>query len=101
MFFQASADNGRTWSKPATQVTSSPTDETTVNANLGNQYGDYNGLSVADGVFFPCWTDRRDNRTEAIFTARITLRTNAAGNVEPVLAAGPAAGGGGEKSAPK
>ena len=93
IFFQASVDNGKTWSTPPTKVTTASTDETTVNADLGNQYGDYNGLSVADGVFFPCFTDRRDNKAEAIVTAKITLKTNAAGVVQPVVA-GPAAAGG-------
>jgi len=96
IFFQASIDNGGTWSKPATRVTTATTDETTATADL-NQYGDYNGLSVADGVFFPCWTDRRDNKVESIFTARIRLKTNAAGAVEPELAAGPAPAVGGSR----
>src|SRR5947208_14847507 len=58
VMFQFSADNGKTWSKP-TKITTASTDETTANANSGNQYGDYNGLSANGGVFFPCWTDRR------------------------------------------
>jgi len=78
VFFQASANNGTTWSAP-TKVTTAMTDETTRNADLGNQYGDYNGLTVARGVFLPCWTDRRDNRAESIYTARITVTAGAAG----------------------
>ena len=58
MLFQLSADHGATWSNPI-QVTDAMTDETTGDADLGNQYGDYNGLSVVKGVFFPTWTDRR------------------------------------------
>lgn len=84
VMFQFSTDNGKTW-KPPTKVTSAPTDETTGGANEGNQYGDYNGLSVHKGLFFPCWTDRRDNKSEAIFTARITLQKNASGELEPML----------------
>lgn len=93
LFFQASIDRGGTWSKP-TKISTATTDETTSTADL-NQYGDYNGLSVADGVFFPSWTDRRDNQVEAIFTARIRLKTNTDGVVEPELIAGPAPVGGG------
>jgi hypothetical protein len=89
--FQCSSDGGQTWSTPGTKVTTVSTDETTVDADRGNQYGDYNGLSVSKGVFFPCWTDRRDDGAEAIFTARITLRQNAQGVLEPNVAAGPGA----------
>ena len=64
------------------------TDETTVEADNGNQFGDYNGLSVVKGVFFPCWTDRRDNGSESIFTAMITLKQSSPGVFEPVLIAG-------------
>jgi hypothetical protein len=89
--FQCSSDGGKTWSAPVTKVTTVTTDETTVDADLGNQYGDYNGLSVAKGVFFPSWTDRRDGGAEAIFTAKITLRQNAQGVLEPNVADAPAA----------
>src|SRR5262249_17395434 len=88
-----SVDNGATWSVPA-RVTTATTNETTGTADLGNQYGDYNGLSVAKGAFFPCWTDRRDNRSEAIFTARISVSRGAAG--VPVVA-----GTGGEEAPAK
>jgi hypothetical protein len=90
LMFQFSTDAGKTWSNP-TKVTTATTDETTVEADNGNQYGDYNGLSVAKGIFFPTWTDRRDDKSEAIFTARITLKQNGLGALEAVLApAGPA-----------
>jgi hypothetical protein len=79
LFFQPSVDNGTTWGA-ATKVTEATTDETTSTADLGNQYGDYNGLSVVNGVFFPCWTDRRNNESEAIFTARISVTASAAGS---------------------
>jgi hypothetical protein len=88
VMFQFSIDNGETWSKQPTKVTTAATDETTVNADNGNQYGDYNGLSVERGVFFPCWTDRRDNGSESIFTAKITMKQNPAGVFEPVLLTG-------------
>lgn len=81
LVFQASADGGLKWSSPPTTVSSAPTDETSVNADNGNQYGDYNGLTVAGQVFMPYWTDRRDVGSEAIFTARITVTSDAAGNL--------------------
>jgi hypothetical protein len=83
--FQFSTDVGKTWNNPPTKVTSATTDETTVEADNGNQYGDYNGLSVAKGIFFPCWTDRRDNGSESIFTAKITLQQNSPGVFTAVL----------------
>src|SRR4051794_2111828 len=86
LMFQFSSDRGQTWSKP-TKVTSATTDETVVDADNGNQYGDYNGLSVVKGVFSPCWTDRRDNGAESIFTAKIELKQNSPGVFEAVLLA--------------
>lgn len=91
LMFQFSSDGGKTWSTPARKITTAMTDETTVDADDGNQYGDYNGLSVAKGVFFPCWTDRRDDGAEAIFTARIALQKNAVGDLEAVVADAPVA----------
>jgi hypothetical protein len=91
LVFQFSSDGGSKWSK-VTKVTTAMTDETTVHADNGNQYGDYNGLSVANGVFFPCWTDRRDDRSEAIFTAKITLKQTAGADLEAVVAANTPAG---------
>jgi hypothetical protein len=86
LMFQFSTDGGKTWSKQPTKVTTAMTDETTVDADNGNQFGDYNGLSVAKGVFFPCWTDRRDNGSEAIFTARITLSQSSPGVFQALVA---------------
>ena len=84
LYFQASNDNGATWSS-ALKVTSVQSDETSTGADSGNQYGDYNGLSVANGVFFPSWTDRR-KPSEAIYTAKITL-TTPGGVLTPTIAA--------------
>jgi hypothetical protein len=92
LVFQFSNDGGQTWSNP-TKVATAMTDETTVDADSGNQYGDYNGLSAAKSVFVPCWTDRRDDGAEAIFAARITLKATAGGGLEPVLAVAAAGGG--------
>jgi hypothetical protein len=87
LLFQFSTDAGKTWSRP-TKVTTAMTDETTVDADNGNQYGDYNGLSVVKGVFFPCWTDRRDNGSEEIYTAKITLKQTSPTAFEAVVVAG-------------
>jgi hypothetical protein len=91
LMFQFSSDNGKTWNDRATKITTVSTDETSAGADSGNQYGDYNGLSVRQGVFFPCWTDRRDGKGESVFTAKITLAQNAAGAFEANLQSGPAA----------
>jgi len=71
IWYQSSFDGGQTWRSPI-KITSAPTDETTGNADLGNQYGDYIGLSGYAGRFFPSWTDRRNvNGFEEIWTANI------------------------------
>jgi hypothetical protein len=70
VWYQASFDDGATWA-PAVKVTTAMTDETVAGANLGNQYGDYNGLSGYARVLFPSWTDRRNNAREEIWTAHI------------------------------
>jgi hypothetical protein len=70
VWYQSSMDAGVTWSS-ALKVTTAQTDETVAGADSGNQYGDYNGLSAFAGIFFPSWTDRRNNASEEIWTARI------------------------------
>jgi hypothetical protein len=71
VWYQTSSDNGVTWSTPV-KVTTAQTDETGSGADLGNQYGDYNGLSGYAGKFFSSWTDRRSGSREEIWTALIT-----------------------------
>lgn len=71
IYYQTSSDDGATWSA-ATKVTAAQTDETIAGANSGNQYGDYNSLSVFAGKIFPSWTDRRNNGKEEIWTSPIT-----------------------------
>jgi hypothetical protein len=68
LWMQTSGDDGVSWTAAA-KVTTAQTDETTANADLGNQYGDYNGLSGYAGKFFPSWTDRRSGGVEEIWTA--------------------------------
>jgi hypothetical protein len=86
LVFQASVDNGTTWSSPI-KVTSKQSDETDASADSGNQYGDYNGMSVAGNAFFPSWTDHRDNNPEAVYTAKITVPNSAGGPPQPVIEA--------------
>jgi hypothetical protein len=72
VWMQSSIDNGATFSV-ATKVTSAATNETIAGADAGNQYGDYNGVSGYNGVFFPSWTDRRNLGKEEIWTSKITF----------------------------
>ncbi|MCE7958673.1 MAG: hypothetical protein DYH06_12160 [Acidobacteria bacterium ACB2] len=74
VYYQTSTDDGATWSA-ATKVTTAMTDETVSGADSGNQYGDYNSLSGIAGSFFPSWTDRRNNASEEIWTAKISEST--------------------------
>ena len=71
VYYQISTNDGVTWSTPQ-QITTAQTDETTAGSDSGNQFGDYNGLSGYAGIFFPSWTDRRNNAREEIWTAKIT-----------------------------
>jgi hypothetical protein len=72
VYYQSSTDFGATFGA-AVKVTTAQTDETIAGADpRNNQYGDYNGLSGQAGVFFPSWTDRRNNGREEIWTAPIT-----------------------------
>jgi hypothetical protein len=73
VWYQSSFDTGLTWSTPV-KITTAQTDETTATANSGNQYGDYNAISGFNSIFFPSWTDRRDNLKEEIWTAKIVDR---------------------------
>jgi hypothetical protein len=71
VWYQTSIDNGATWSA-AVKITAGMTDETVAGADSGNQYGDYNSLSIFAGKIFPSWTDRRSGGHEEIWTAPIT-----------------------------
>jgi hypothetical protein len=58
-------------------VTTAPTNETCCGADLGNQYGDYQGIAAMDGSIHPTWTDRRSavaSLDEEIFTAAIMVK---------------------------
>ena len=70
---EISTDNGATWSA-ATKLTTGQTDETIAGADAGNQYGDYNSLSIYAGKIFPSWTDRRSGGNPGIDWPRLTPR---------------------------
>lgn len=70
VYYQTSADNGATWSA-ATKLTTAQTDETVTGADSGNQYGDYNSLSIYASKIFPIWTDRRSAGKEEIWTVPV------------------------------
>jgi hypothetical protein len=67
-----SRNGGRTWAAPV-HAASVASDETQPGANL-RQYGDYQGLAVANGVAHPIWTDSRDLVTlgEEIYTTALS-----------------------------
>ncbi len=71
VWYQTSSDDGATWSAPI-KLTSGMTDETVSGADLGNQYGDYNGLTGYANKFMPSWTDRRSGGYEEIWSAPVT-----------------------------
>jgi hypothetical protein len=74
IYYAHSTDGGATWVDEK-RVTSAPTDETAAPADLGNQYGDYNGLAVYQGSAHPVWTDRRTGSPgdrEQIYTAGLS-----------------------------
>jgi hypothetical protein len=58
VFFTDSTNRGATFAA-SRQIATAPTDETVAGADLGNQYGDYEGIAAFNGVARPIWTDRR------------------------------------------
>jgi hypothetical protein len=80
IFTLARSTNGGT-SYAAQAVANAPTDETTgAGVNLGNQYGDYEGIAAMNGVVRPVWTDRRQDLIalglrEDVLTAKLTFAT--------------------------
>ncbi len=72
-----STNGGNSYS--TSPIANAPTDETCCapSVNLGNQYGDYEGLAAAGGIVRPVWTDRRKavidlGLREEVFTATLT-----------------------------
>ena len=72
-----SRDGGRRWAKPF-RAASVATDETQPGAD-SREFGDYEGLAVANGKAHPIWTDSRDlaSRAEEIYTTTLTTRNAA------------------------
>jgi hypothetical protein len=74
MFFTRSTDGGQTWS-PNVRITTAPSNEANPSANLGNQYGDYEGIDAFGGEAHPVWTDRRASLPhrlwEEVFSAAV------------------------------
>ncbi|MEM7084458.1 MAG: thrombospondin type 3 repeat-containing protein, partial [Pseudomonadota bacterium] len=54
LYYTISQDGGVTWDEP-TRVSS----ETSVNVTTGQEWGDYNGVSVVGGKVIPIWADNR------------------------------------------
>src|SRR5215467_2513540 len=76
IFYARSTDGGLSFGTNV-QVTTAPTNETCCGADLGNQYGDYEGIAAFGDSIHPIWTDRRAAVTaldEEIFTATIKAR---------------------------
>jgi hypothetical protein len=68
---QYSGNDGASWGG-AVQVSSAQTFEPeSYPDSYASQYGDYNALSGIAGTLFPSWTDRRNNTTEEIWTAKL------------------------------
>jgi hypothetical protein len=73
-----STDGGVHWARPV-HAASVPSNETQRGADTGHhgfgrEYGDYEGLAVANGVAHPIWTDSRRMRTlqEEVFTTTLS-----------------------------
>ena len=72
----ASADGGQTWPKPvrAASVPSKEAARGGFSVFFEFEFGDFQGLAVANGVAHPIWTDTRDADTldEEIYTTVLT-----------------------------
>lgn len=77
IYFAQSNDGGASVS-PNVKVTTASTNETVTGADLGNQYGDYEGIDALGGSVHPIWTDRRAGGTvdgfEETYSAAITVK---------------------------
>jgi hypothetical protein len=76
VFYSRSTDGSLTFAKNI-RVTTAPTNESCCGADLGNQYGDYEGIAALNGSIHPVWTDRRASVAaldEEVFTATLTAK---------------------------
>jgi len=76
VYYARSTDGGLSYS-PNVRVTDASTNETCCGAQLGDQYGDYEGMSAVNGVVRPIWTDRREAvqaLNEEVFSSTIRTR---------------------------
>ena len=76
VFYAVSTNGGRNFGSNI-KVTTAPTNETIPEADIYNQYGDYEGIAVFAGVAHPVWTDRRASVAalrEEVFTATVKAK---------------------------
>jgi hypothetical protein len=76
IYYARSTDGGVSFA-PNVKVTSAMTNESCCGADLGNQYGDYEGIAAYGGSIHPVWTDRRASVTslgEEVFTSTLTAK---------------------------
>ncbi len=68
VFLSRSTDGGLTWS-PALRLSSASSDA----SGSSFQYGDYQGLAVAQGEVFAAWSDYRNPEDAEIYVGRVTF----------------------------
>jgi REP element-mobilizing transposase RayT len=76
IYYSRSTTGGLSFS-PNAKVTSATTNESCCGADLGNQYGDYEGIAALGGSIHTVWTDRRASVAaldEEVFTATLTAK---------------------------
>src|SRR5439155_5020761 len=77
--YYARSTNGGASFGANVKVSTAATNETCCGANLGDQYGDYEGIAAMKGEVIPIWTDRRESVAaaglgEESFTATIRVK---------------------------
>ncbi|HEX8996393.1 MAG TPA: sialidase family protein [Ktedonobacterales bacterium] len=76
IYFTQSVNGGASYTAN-TKVTTAMTNESCCGADLGNQYGDYEGIAAYNGVIHPVWTDRRASVVsldEEVFSATLKAK---------------------------
>jgi hypothetical protein len=77
-YYARSTNGGRSFSSNV-KISTASTNDTCCGANLGDQYGDYEGIAASNHEVIPIWTDRRDSVAaaglmEESFTATILTK---------------------------